>query len=159
LDCAKTVVLDLRQTEGRVRTGYVHAAAVLAGALLLEKLGESLVIDRVESSSVKTAIELGLSQPEKHGCQRILNLIADMAVRKRSKGAPQQIAALFFDIDYRRAAILDRIAKTFIKAPKLFAADSEDFPCVICVVVEGTVTPTCDDGRPAEINLRGLVEN
>jgi hypothetical protein len=151
-DCAKVVILNLRASDTKFKVSFAMALAMVSGALLLSLLAECPVIDGLETAGVQKAIALGLSSADNHGIKRLVNILAAMSGKSRSKGV-RQIAALCFDMNYERAAVLEKVAQAFLKALKLCANESGGCAFVICAVANGTICLKGYGGEPAEINL------
>jgi hypothetical protein len=164
-NCGKLVVLSLRLTEDRMHCGYEKAAAIVAGSLLLKRLGELRVVDAVEErSGVKIMINMGMTQPEQHGLERVITILAEAgarqsveaAAKRQVKEAITDIAAQLFEMNYRQAGCLLKLSQAFLRALRLYARAGEGHAWLWVCLRMGTVIIQGEKGEFVDINLDAL---
>jgi hypothetical protein len=165
IDRAHTVILQLRATQGRFKCGYPRVAAVVAGAVLLQRVSELDLTEKPgRRPGVKLALRIGITTPEHHGLQRLIRILADAQIREPEDGSRRtrekltvgRIVGEIFNVDFQRAVILTKTAEAFWRAMKYFAKEGEGIPCVCIVITNGVLSLRGDHGEIAEINLGAI---
>jgi hypothetical protein len=112
----RTILAELRSASLNVSVSYRHGIVLALASKLLKMLGKCNVIDDAQSSSVKLAIDLGLTSSHCHGFERIMGLLAEDAEQQRVKQIKMELAAVCFEIDVERTNALWQASNLLIKA-------------------------------------------
>ena len=158
----KSILINLRSFKSlEIKLTYFKALCLYSGALFLHELLTADIIDLINSSSVKAAVEIGITDIENHGYYNILKLIADSLKSQAKKNryypielAIYKIAGLFFEIDIdksvRIAAAGALFAKTITDVDK---ESTTEPPFINCQVGEGHISLSLTSGIPFEFDL------
>lgn len=159
----KKILTNLRSTKILdIKLSYYRALCLYSGALFLNELFSADVIDPITSSSVKTAIEIGISDVEKHGHLNILTMLAEALKKVKDKKGPiypviesiiNDISGLLFDIEYEKSNYIAAAGALFYKTLADVESDVEQ-PFINCKVGNGMVSLSLTSGTPFEFDLK-----
>lgn len=162
IEC-KTLIAKLSSLEKiNIKLTYYKALFIYSGALLLHELFTANIIDPLSSSSVKKAIEIGISDPEKHGYNRILTNLAEALKKpKVKKGRFYPIdtflhenSGLLFDIDYDKINQIAASGALLARVMSDLGKESGSEPSFIyCQVGNGSISLSLTSMLPFEFDL------
>lgn len=157
----KRILTNLKSTTNLdIKLSYYRALCLYSGALFLHELCSADIIDPVTSSSVKTAIEIGISEIENHGYFNILTLLAESLKKPRVKKdkfypieiAVHEISGLLFTIDFEKANQIAAAGALFFKTLSDIEKDIEG-AFINCKIDKGNLSLLLDSGAPIEFDL------
>ena len=155
--CFQTILSELRSpSSSSILMTYYHAFSIYTAALFLTKVCSTNVIDSVEGSNVKMAIELGLTEFSQHGYQKIVNVAANSIYQKKTKmncGEPEteasmEISGRFFEIDAEKSNEIVQLARLFFTTLVRFSEETSLDPAfIVCSIENGQIQLLSNDNE------------
>jgi hypothetical protein len=95
-------------------------------------------IDRRENERLTIPYECGVTRPELHGSERVLNILVDSIWKNRADEAAREIHGTYREIGLARAIEMIRLAKLVISW--MSVNSPQDLDLVACLLSDGVIS-------------------
>ena len=132
---------------------YSHAISLLFFAHFMNEVKGIHIVDELESKSVRTAIEIGVTKKNLHGMERILSLISKIFTGQRKSEAMHHIAGLMSNVSTNEAARIASIGYSLVNLIYSFANENNSVSFVKLDVAGNTISLSPIDQNRVSIDI------